>query len=182
MDSRLPGIRPRPTLGRRLDIAARMAFPGALTALLEVLAAGPVRFGGQAEFEVALALGSVFFWSLYRPLSLPPLLVFGLGLLADLLNEGPFGLLLFTLLLVQAAALRWRERLARQELMLVWLAFAVVALAAAVLQWAVTSLLFLQLLPFGPAAFEAALAVGLYPPLAVVLGVAHHRFAEPSRA
>ncbi len=182
MDRREPGIRPRPTLGRRLDIAARFAFPGALTALLQVLAGGPFHFGGQAELEVAVALGSVFFWSLHRPLSLPPLLVFGLGLLADMLTEGPFGLLLFTLLLVQALAFHWRERLARQELMLVWLAFAAVALGAAALQWAVTSVLSLRLLSFGPAAFEAALAAGLYPLLAVVLGAAHHRFAEPSRA
>jgi rod shape-determining protein MreD len=182
MDAREPGIRPPVTLGRRLDVAARVAFPGALTALLQVLAAGPLHFGGQAELEMALALGSVFFWTVHRPLSLPPLLVFALGLLADLLAEGPFGLLLFTLLLVHALALHWRGTLARQELMLVWLAFAAIALGAGALQWAVTSLLALRLLPVAPAAFETALAVGLYPPLAVLLGQAHRRFAEPARA
>ena len=34
MDDRLPGIRPRPSWGRRLDMAARRGFPLVVTVLL----------------------------------------------------------------------------------------------------------------------------------------------------
>ena len=46
-----PGIRPRATLGRRLDIAARHAFPAGCTVLLMLLAEAPLRHrrpGGAA--------------------------------------------------------------------------------------------------------------------------------------
>lgn len=182
MDDRTPGIRPRPSLGRLLDVTARTSFPGAATALLLLLAAGPLGLPGQAELQWALVLGSVFFWSLFRPASLPPLLVFALGVLADLLGYGPPGVDVLILLMVHGVAMRWRPALAPQGFMAVWLAFAAVAGAATALQWGLLSGLAVRLLPPGPAAFELVLAVGLYPLLAVVLGLAHRSVAEPALA
>ena len=67
MSDRLPGIRPRPSLGRRLDISACSAFPASSTALLLILFAAPLGLPGQAELQVAAALCCVYFWSLFRP-------------------------------------------------------------------------------------------------------------------
>jgi rod shape-determining protein MreD len=177
MDDRLPGIRPRPTLWRRLDMSARVGFPASTTALLLIAAAAPLGIPGQAELQEAIALACVFFWSLFRPASMPPVLVFALGLLADLLDYAPAGLLL-----VHGFALRWRRSLTRQGFLLVWLAFAAVAWGAAALQWALTSLLMFRLLSPGPALFQAAISAGLYPALAVLLTAAHTTLAEPRRA
>jgi rod shape-determining protein MreD len=149
---------------------------------LLLLAAGPLGLPGQAELQCALVLGCVFFWSLFRPASLPPLLVFGLGVLADLLGYGPIGVGVLTLLIVHGLAMRWRRALSRQGFLMVWLVFAAIAAAAAALQWALTSLLTFQLLPVGPAVFQSALSAGLYPLLAVVLARAHATVAEPARA
>jgi rod shape-determining protein MreD len=49
MDERLPGIRPRQTLWRRLDRTARLAFPATMTLTLLLLTAAPFRLPGQAE-------------------------------------------------------------------------------------------------------------------------------------
>ena len=57
-----PGIRPRATLGRRLDIAARHAFPAGCTILLMLLTEAPLRHrrpgdaaaGGHARLRVFL--------------------------------------------------------------------------------------------------------------------------------
>jgi rod shape-determining protein MreD len=182
MAERTPGVRPRPSLRRRLDITARCSFPGATTALLLLLAAGPLGLPGQAELQCALVLGCVFFWSLFRPASLPPLLVFGLGVLSDLLGYSPIGVSVLVLLLVHGLAMLWRRELAQQGFLLLWLAFVAVAAGAAALQWALTSLLTFQLLPAGPAVFQAVLSAGLYPLLAVVLARAHATVAEPARA
>jgi rod shape-determining protein MreD len=179
---KIPGIRPRQSLGRRLDMAARRGFPGTTTALLLLVTAAPLSLPGQAELQAAIALACVFFWSLFRPDSMPPVVVFAVGLLADLLGYAPPGVEVLTLLIVHGLALRWRRVLARQGFLLVWLAFVGVAIGAAALQWLLTSLLSVRLLPPGPGLFEAAIAAGLYPALATLLTHAHQTLAEPEQA
>jgi rod shape-determining protein MreD len=179
---KLPGIRPRQSIGRRLDMAARWAFPATTTALLLLAAAAPLGVPGQAELQVSLALACVFFWSLFRPASMLPVVVFLIGLLADLLGDAPPGVSVLTLLAVHGLAMGWRRFLTRQGFLLVWLAFAGVAAGAAVLQWALTALLTWRALPPAPALFQALLAIGLYPVLAIGLIRAHQSLAAPERA
>ena len=180
--NRLPGIRPRQNLGRRLDMAARLSFPGSTTALLLLATAAPLGLPGQAELQTSIALAGVFFWSLFRPASMPPAVVFAIGLLADLLGYAPPGVGVLTLLVAHGLALRWRRVLVRQGFLLVWLAFVGVACGAAAAQWALTSLLTFRLLPPGPGLFQAAIGAGLYPALATLLTRAHHTLAEPEQA
>ncbi len=137
---------------------------------------------GQVPLQTASALACVFFWSLFRPTSMPPLLVFALGLLCDLLGLAPVGTAVLTLLLVHGVAVRMRRGLVRQGFALVWLVFVAVAAAAAALQWALTSLLTWRLLPGAPAAFEALVAAGIYPGLAALFALAHGSVADPDQA
>jgi rod shape-determining protein MreD len=182
MPGRLPGIRPRPSLWRRLDWLARQSFAGASTVLLLLLVAAPLGLPGQAELLVAIALACVFFWSLFRPACMGPPLVFLVGLVADLLGYAPLGVNVVTLLIAHGLALRWRRFLTRQGFFLVWLVFILVAAGAAVLQWALTCGLMLRLLPPTPVLFQAGLAAGLYPLLAVLLTQLHQSLAEPEEA
>jgi rod shape-determining protein MreD len=179
---RLPGIRPRPSVARRLDMIARRAFPASTTALLLLVSATPLGLPGQAELQQGAALGCVFFWSLYRPASMPPVVVFGLGLLLDLLSFAPVGVGVLTLLAAHGLAVTWRRALARRGFLVVWLCLVGVAAAAATLAWALTSLLIFRLLPPMPGVFQAMLSAGLYPALSVVLTRAHHTLAEPEHA
>lgn len=182
MDDRLPGIRPRPSLWRRLDGAARRSFPTVMTMLVLLITAAPFRLPGQAELQNAVALSCVFFWSIYRPGSMPPPAVFLIGLLADLLDFAPPGVGVIVLLAVHGVAVRFRRELIRQGFLLVWLAFVAVAVALAGLQWALTSALTLRLFPLGSVVFQAGLTAGLYPMLAVLLTRAHRTIAEPAHA
>jgi len=182
MSDRLPGIRPRQSLWRRLDISARWSFPGCSTAILLALTAAPLGLPAQPELQGAIALACVYFWSLFRPASMPPPVVFLLGLFVDLLDYAPIGINVLTLLIVHGLALRWRRTLARQGFLVVWLSFIGVANGAAILQWVLNAVLVFHLLPPGPAAFQAALAAGLYPALAALLTRAHQTLADPWRA
>ena len=182
MDERQPGIRPRLTIWRRLDGTARHCFPAALTVLLLLVTAAPFRLPGQGELQNAAALGCVFFWSVYRPGAMPPPVVFLIGLLADLLDFAPPGVGVVSLLLAHGLAVKWRRHLVRQGFLMVWLAFAAVATGLAALQWLMISLLTVRLLPGGPVLFQAMLAAGLYPLLAVLLARAHRTVAEPANA
>jgi rod shape-determining protein MreD len=182
MDDRLPGIRPRPSLWRRLDMAARRGFPATLTALLLLLAASPLGILGQAQMQMAVALSCVFFWSVFRPASMPPWMVFLLGLLTDLIGFAPVGVGVLLLLAVHGLAVRWRRLLTRQGFVAVWIVLAALGTGAALLQWALISLLTFRLLPIGPALFLAVLTAGAYPLLAVPLTRAHRTLAEPEAA
>ena len=182
MTERLPGIRPRPTLWRMLDAASRQAFPASCTALLLLGLAAPLGLPGQAQLQAAAGLACVFFWSVFRPDSMPPPVVFLLGLLADLLGLTPPGSTVLTLLIVHGIAVRARRVLAAQGFLLVWLAFVAVAAGAAALGWLLGSLLGLRLLPPAPALFQFGVTAGLYPALAALFIRAHRGLAAPERA
>lgn len=177
-----PGVRPRATLARRLDLAARHAFPASLTILLMLLTEAPFGFADQTTLLPVVALASVWFWSLYRPGSMAPLVVFGLGLLLDLLDWLPIGTGVLTLLLVHAVAVRWQRVLGRQGFVLIWLAFAAIAAAAAAIEWLATAVLTWRLVPPNAMLFQAVLCAALYPALGILFAGAHRSIAEPERA
>ncbi len=177
-----PGIRPRITLWHLLDVAARQAFPVALTITVLLLLSTPIGIAGQAQLQPAWVLASVYFWSLFRPASLPAPAVFAIGLLLDLLAQGPIGVSVLILLLAHATALRLRRVLVRQGFASVWLVFLLFAATAATLEWLLVSILTWHALSFWPALFEFGVAAGAYPILATLLTHAHRGIAAPERA
>lgn len=161
---------PRPGVLRQLDALARTLLPGAICAVLLVLAPAAAGVPGVAP---AVALPCVFFWSVFRPAAMPPPAAFLLGLLQDLLTLAPFGTGMLTLLLAHGLAVRWRGVLARWSFLLVWLVFAGFAAAAAGLGWLLQAVLAWQLPPATPGLMQAALTTGLYPPIAFGLTRLH---------
>ncbi len=182
MSDRRPGIRPRPTLGRRIDAAGRAAFPAASTALGLLLISALLGLPAAAELRLAVAFSCVFFWTVFRPAAMPPLVVFVLGLLCDLLGQAPLGLDVLVLLGMHAVALRLRRILEKQGFIRVWLAFGSCAVIASVTIWVGSMALAARLLPAMPAVATALIAVGLYPLFAFPLARAHRTLAEPEHA
>ncbi|MGE0417454.1 MAG: rod shape-determining protein MreD [Acetobacteraceae bacterium] len=181
-DDQHPGIRPRLTLGRRLDIAARYAFPACVTVVLMLVVEVPLRLALQTALLPAVALISVWFWSVYRPIAMAPPVVFLIGLLLDLRGYLPLGVGVLTLLIAHGISQRWRRFLMQQGFAMTWLAFLPIATGGAALIWVLTALLTFRLLPLGPALFLAVLSFALYPVLAMPLTVAHRSLADPEQA
>ena len=177
-----PGIRPRASLGRRLDIAARFSFPACVTLLLMLLTQAPLQIPEQAALLPAVALCCVWFWSLFRPDAMPPPVVFVIGLLTDLLGYLPLGVGVFTLLAVHGVAVAVRRSLSRRAFAWIWIVFAGVAAAAALLIWLLVMLLSFRLLSPDPAIFIAVLTTAIYPVLAIPFAGAHRSVASPERA
>ncbi len=177
-----PGIRPRPGLRHMLDVASRYAFPGVQTALILVLLSAPLGIPGQPQLQPAWVEANVFFWSLFRPTSMPAFLVFGLGLVLDLLTQEPIGIQVLLLLLIHGLALKFRRELSRSGFALVWLVFAATSLVAAVGEMLLVSILTWRILPPWPGLFEFAVATGAYPFLALYLTWLHRGPAAPERA
>jgi rod shape-determining protein MreD len=167
------GVRRRPSLWRQLDAASRYAWPAGCTIFGLFVIGLPLGLPGQAELRPAYAMACVFFWSLYRPSSLPAPVVAVIGLLLDLLGLSPFGLWAVLLLLLQGAVLLARRRLITQSFLLIWLTFSLLAGIFSGLAWALQALLTLTLLPSLPLAAEILASVGLYPALAAIFIRAH---------
>ena len=171
--ARGPAMRRRPNFWRKLDATSRFGFPiGFLVFGLFVIGM-PFGVPEQAELRPVYAMACVFFWSLYRPSSLPAPVVALVGLLLDLLGISPLGLWAVLLLLLQGMTLAARRRLAPQSFLLTWLVFFAFAVGLSALDWAVQSLFRLAILPVVPLLAEFFLAFGLYPALAAFFIRAH---------
>ncbi len=179
---RSPGVRPRLGLWHALDTASRYALPGVQTVVLLLLLAAPFGIPAQAQLQPAWAQACVFFWTLYRPASMPAPLVFGIGLLLDLLAQSPVGIEVLVLLLIHAVALRSRRVLTRSGFATVWLVFMAVALGAALLEFLLVCLLTWHALPPWPGVFEFGISAGLYPFLAFYFIGLHRGLAAPEQA
>jgi rod shape-determining protein MreD len=176
-----PGIRPRRSWGQRLDRAARHGFPAGITIVGMILLAAPFGLPGQAQLMPAFTLAAVFFWSLFRPTSLPPPLTFLLGLLADLLGEMPLGTNVLVLLLTQLLVVRSRRYLPQKGFLFVWLVFVAVAAVAALMQWGFACLMSWVVYPPIATLAQFLLTAGLYPLLAMGFSQAHRTIAAPER-
>ena len=151
---------------RQLDIAARYTFPAGSLVLGLFVIGLPFGLPGQAELSPVYTVACVYFWSLYRPASLPAPVVVLAGVLLGLLGLSPLGLWAVLLLVLQGVVLAARRRLAPQPFLLTWLVFCGLAVSCAGLAWMLESLLMLKLLPTQPLLIEALFSVGLYPAVA----------------
>jgi rod shape-determining protein MreD len=179
LGNRTPGVRPYLTVGRRLDIVWRHAFPGFTSLVLMLLSVAHFGMWGQAALLPAVSLTCVWFWSLFRPAGMAPPVVFLIGLLLDLLGFLPLGVGEVTMLTAHGIAHLLRHILSRQSFAVVWLIFMTVACGIAAMNWAMVSLLSLSLMPAGQVLFQAGLAAAMYPAVAIPLMLAHQSIADP---
>lgn len=156
---------------RFLGIDARLVtIP--TTALLALVSAVPLQLSGLATVTPQLVLIALFHWTLYVPQALPYWVLFLLGVVIDLLTsvEGAsFGLSALVLLLARWVLLHNRRRFVGQGFPILWAGFAVLAAAAALLTWSVTSLFTLRVIDPRAFLFQTLLTVALFPPVTRVL-------------
>lgn len=156
------------------------------TAVLALIGFGCILFAavplqpGAAQWPMPdLLMMLLYYWTLRRPDSTPMLLVFGLGIVADLILMRPVGLGALTLVMA-TELLRSQVRTLREVAFVVeWLTIALLVTTAMGMQM---SLLWLSLgtLPkLGEVALYAATTILIYPVVAIlcggILGLRHRR-------
>ncbi|MDR3521215.1 MAG: rod shape-determining protein MreD [Acidocella sp.] len=171
--ARRASVRRDMNIWRRLDMASRYIWPAALTVFGLLIIGVPLGLPGLAALRPAYVMACVYFWSLYRPSSLPAPVVALTGLLLDLLGMSPLGMWAVLLLLLQGATLLARRRLISFSFLQNWLAFSGLAAVVSLLAWALQSLLDLQALPLLPLGVQIFVAIGVYPLLAWMFIKAH---------
>ncbi|GJL92518.1 rod shape-determining protein MreD [Hyphococcus sp.] len=149
--------------------------PTMLGVLGVLILAAPIRlFEGYAPTPI-FPLVIVFFWSVYGPDYLPPLSVFVIGLLQDLLTGGPLGLWPAVYLFTQFIVMSQRAYFLGREQKVVWIGFGFASLGAGLILWLVMSLMSGVLLPVRFLMLQLAATVAIYPLFGIVFRELHRR-------
>ena len=156
-----------------MDGAARRAVPFALTLFLMLFALAPTYITGLSDLTPMLTLMCVYFWSIYRPDLLGYGAAFGLGILEDLLIGTPLGSGALVLMLCQRFVVHQQKFFHSKPFVVTWVAFAVVALGAALIRWLCVGLVSEGgFTPFGALLGVYFMSIAVYPLIAWVLAKA----------
>lgn len=167
------------SFAERLAYGAKMIVPYALIIMLYMCSfiAAPQPF--TLLFQMPFFLMALYYWSLFRPTLLPLWLVFIAGLGFDLLGGGILGVYALLFLVVRVFVTRQRRFLIGQTFMMIWLGYALLSSVFVLMQWAMLSVLSLQMLPIGESLLHALLSTVFFLPIYMMLHVAHQLLPMP---
>ncbi len=138
----------------------------------------PVRLAFLTQLHVSLVFISLFYWIIFRPDLLPPIVVFLLGVCADLFYQTPLGLYTFSFLLFYLIIINQRRFLTNRSFSFLWGAFSVFVIPLFSAEWLLASLLFLHFLSFWSMIGQTFFIIGLFPLIAGGCACLYRRFLE----
>lgn len=160
----------------KLDVAGRSLAPAAVTIMLMLVNLVPSQMTGYERVAPSFVLMSVYYWTIHRPDLLPPLAVFLIGLLEDLLGGGPVGLHALILMMVQWTILTQRGFFLSSTFTMMWLGFAVVVAGSAFILWLAATVASLELVAIDALLVQGLLTLTLFPLMAWLLIHVHRAF------
>ncbi len=152
--------------------------PGAMTFLFALFSVVPVRMPDGLTVAPFLSLMAVYYWTLYRPDLMPPVLIFLIGLVQDLIGGAYLGLTPLLLLGTYSFALSQRRLFLGKPFALIWGGFLLVLLATSSLSWGAVSLIARTPVPLLQPGLQFISTLLLFP-LMVWLFVRTHRRLLP---
>jgi rod shape-determining protein MreD len=153
----------RPSAWRILDGYARDLMPVASTLLLVLVGAVPLHVPGLQSVAPSLPMIAVFYWALNRPDLMPPAAAFGVGLIQDILSGAPIGSTAAIFVLLHAGLQSQRGFFHGKPFPILWLGFAVAAIAAALFCWVLMMATTLNLLDGRAVLLQAVTTIGCFP-------------------
>jgi|SRR3989304_4650274 len=146
--------------------------------ILFALSAVPFEVPHLGEIRPVFMLMAVYYWTILRSSPLSPLLAFAIGLVIDLLSAYPLGMHALVFVAAQWLTSSQRKFLLGQSFLVIWAGFALIALGAGALQWALFALFNAELLSAKPMLVSVLLSVFLFPLLVLPLSLAHKALAD----
>lgn len=118
----------------------------------------------------AFALMAIYYWAIVRPEMFPVYAVFLVGLLSDLLSDGPIGLWAFVYVLTYIVVLTQRFLAVNAPFSVFWLGFFMAAALAGFVGWSAASLFYGTVLPLKPIVWHMFVTVATFPIFAMIFG------------
>ncbi len=159
---------------QRMDTAARNLLPLALGLAAVLLGTTPLYLPGYGAVAPDFALMAVFYWAIYRPDLFPAAVAFSVGLVQDALMGTPMGFNALVLLAAYGAIVAQRRFFQNKSFLVVWWAFSLVGLGAALMGWALMSVIDVRFIEPLPPLFAGLVTVGLYPFVGWLNARLHH--------
>lgn len=167
------------TWTERAEAGVRLVAPFSLMAVLFIFSAISFTFPVTGSVKAPLLLMAIYYWAIYRPTLLPVWLIFLAGLLMDLISNLPLGLTALVFVLAQWIVIDQRRYLMGQSFLMIWIGFAIVSAAVALIQWGLFGLLSGSRWPSPrPLGFSFLFGVALFPLISLLLHMTHKILPE----
>ena len=152
-----------------LERLGRLSLPVSTTFLASVFGVISLPMSGYVSVAPGLTLMAIYCWTVWRPLGLPYVAVFLIGMLEDLLRGLPLGLTPLLLLVLQAVIRAQNRHIRGRTFDVFWLGFVLAAGLHAVLQWLAAVTLSGGFVGPEPGLFQLMFSVAIFPILAWLL-------------
>ncbi|MEE2526267.1 rod shape-determining protein MreD [Hyphobacterium sp. HN65] len=156
-----PPIETRPPFG--LIAWAVISLMGSLA-----FYAAPLRIAGGPDLMPMLPLITLFIWSTVRPRFIPPIVIFVVGLLQDVLSGGVMGIWALAYLSAMTITRSREEEGPTREIGPVWIRFLVTLIIAVPIAWGAGSLVIGQMAPVRPLLIESVASALMFPLIALL--------------
>lgn len=159
----------------KLSWIVRLGFAQLIIFFLLILNLVNFAIPHTGDVRPLFLLMAIYYWAIFRPTLVPPVMTFVWGILFDMIAGMPVGMTALLFLVIQWVVRDQRLFLMGQSFVTLWLGFAVTALGYAFIQWALFAIFTLSLPDYRPAAGTVLLSIGLFPLISLIL-VSTHRF------
>ncbi len=133
---------------QRGDNPVARLLPVATTGWAMLFSIQPIDIPGYAALAPAFTLMAAYHWTIYRPDLLPPLALFTVGTIQDLLTGALPGETALLLLLARTIVLSRRDHFVNRPFAFVWTGFTLLTAGAMLFSWMLHSLLAAEWLEF----------------------------------
>ncbi len=157
------------TFGQQLDLITRHSLPVIFTVLLVIMNMIPLHVPGLSRIVPVLPLMAIYHWAVYRPEVMPPLAVFLIGVLYDILSGAPLGVNALVFLVVYGVVAFQQRFFTGKSFLVIWFGFGLVAMGAAILSWVLVSILSGTIVEPRAVFFQFILNFAFFPALAWLL-------------
>jgi rod shape-determining protein MreD len=152
----------------------RMALVQAVTIILLILGTLSFAIPYLSEIRPYFVMMAIFYWSIYRPSVVSPILVFMLGLALDILTQAPIGLNALIFVVLQWVVSHQRVFLMGQPYVMIWIGFGFTAALCASIQFLVYLILSGGApLPTDTLVASTVLTFVLFPPVSLIFIFLH---------
>lgn len=153
---------------QKMDYAARMTLPGLVALLLMLLFSLPIRLAGLADFTPDICLISIYYWSIFRPGTMPYWFVFLLGLVRDSIAGIALGMSSLVFILFRLFILSQQRYFARETFWANWFGFGIAASLALAVGWVIAVIYARALFSIDSVGMQWVFTFGLYPLLHIL--------------
>lgn len=171
-----------PSLVNQLDGFARQLVPFGVTLFLVMFETIQLPLPGSAAVAPGFSLVAIYYWTVYRPDLMPPVAVFVIGMLLDVVSGALFGVNALVMLAIYGAVLTQRRLLVGKSFNIVWFGFLFALVLTAGLDWLVHAIINGAFLDPTRLFARLGMTALLYPILAWCLGRLQRAFVRDSAA